>query len=574
MKNKETVTSRSYPIGISDFKEIVIGNYTLIDKSIFIKEIMDDAAKVILITRPRRFGKTLNMSMLRYFFNVVDAAENRLLFVNKAIASAKTKDGNDCLDLQGKHPVIFLSLKGIKASEYELAYKYIANVVQELYADHRYLLNGATLFKEERDIYEQILNNCADVVMISNSLKNLAKYLARHYNTKSIILIDEYDTPIHSAYLANPQDHIKMLEFMRRFFGEALKDNEFLHKAVITGILRIAQANLFSDLNNLDVYTMLREEYKQYFGFTTGEVNNLVANANISVPLKDIQAWYNGYKIADTVLYNPWSILCCLKNKGHLQSYWLETGEAGLLGVALRKQGLSVKLQMQQLMEGETIQANLDFRTVLIDLERSPVAVWTLLVFSGYLNAQPIHFHDDGKITCLISIPNREVSGAYARFVENWYQEALTDGDYMELLAALTNGRVEQFQELLQEYIEQSLSYFDLGKKTPEKVYHVFMLGLLAGLRNSYIIQSNKEAGFGRFDLVLIPREPTQLGILIEFKSIEDDSTLDQTAVAALMQIKLHHYMQVLEQHGVKKHLAIGIAFSGKRIGLQAQRCN
>ncbi len=560
-----------YPIGISDFKKVAGEGYTLVDKSLFIKDILNDDAEVILITRPRRFGKTLNMSMLRYFFDIAGAAENRKLFAHLDIAKAKLNDGTPCLEAQGKHPVIFLSLKSVKASTYELAYQYIAALVSELYSEHRYLLSSDALFAEDKQMFQDILSETASPSHLSNSLKHLAKYLTNHHNKKPILLIDEYDTPIHAAYLSNPKYHEQMLEFMRGFFGEALKDNAFLHKAVVTGILRIAQASLFSGLNNIRVHTLLDSRYGQYFGFTVAETEHLLTQSGLLDKKQDIQSWYNGYCVGDITLYNPWSILCCLDMQGQLQPYWIETGEAGLLGVALRKQTIQVKLQLQQLMEGDTIEANLDYRTTLLDIEQNPVSAWTLLVFSGYLNARPLHFREDGEITCQLSIPNKEVSGAYLRFVKNWYQDALTNGDYMTLLDALINGRVEQFQELLQAYIEQSLSYFDLGKKTPEKVYHVFMLGLLAGLRTEYLIQSNKEAGFGRFDLALIPRDTTKLGIVIEFKSIDDDTLLDASAIDALAQIKPHHYTSVLLEHGVKKQLAIGIAFSGKQVLVRAE---
>lgn len=569
MTNNTGIQPMGYPIGISDFKKIASGHYTFVDKSLFIQDLLNDDAEVILITRPRRFGKTLNMSMLRYFFDKIGANENRKLFEHLAIAQAQTRHGRACLESQGMHPVVFLSLKSIKSSNYAAAYQEITTLLSGVYQKHRYLLDSKALFPEDKQTIREMIREEASPAHVKHALKNLARYLSLHHNAKTILLIDEYDTPIHAAYLSTPGYHEQMLEFMRGFLGEALKDNEFLHKGVITGILRIAQANLFSDLNNIDVYTLLRGDYAQYFGFTSDEVKKLVLDSGVPVKLDAIQAWYNGYQIGDTVLYNPWSMLCCLKQQGHLQSYWLETGEAGLLGVALRKQSIHVKLQLQQLMEGETIEVNIDYRTSLLDIEHNPVTVWTLLVFSGYLNARPTHFRDDGEITCQVSIPNREVIGAYARFVKNWYQHALND-DYKTLLDALIHGRVEQFQELLQAYIEQSLSYFDLGKKTPEKIYHVFMLGLLAGLRSEYLIQSNKEAGFGRFDLALIPHDAAKLGIVMEFKSVEDDDELAASAQGALSQIKHHHYTRLLQQHGIQKQLALGVAFSGKRVIVQA----
>ena len=571
MTNKASIQPLGYPIGVSDFKKIVSGHYTLVDKSLFIQDLLDDDAEVILITRPRRFGKTLNMSMLRYFFDIVGVNDNRKLFEHLAIAQAKTKHGRACLESQGMHPVIFLSLKSIKSSNYAAAYQEIITLLSGVYQEHRYLLDSKALFSEDKQIIREMIREKASPSHVKHALKNLTRYLSLHHNAKTILLIDEYDTPIHAAYLSTPRYHEQMLEFMRGFLGEALKDNEFLHKGVVTGILRIAQASLFSGLNNIKVQTPLDRQYSQYFGFTPVEVDHLLAQAGLRDKKKDIQSWYNGYCMGDSTLYNPWSILCCLDKQGHLQSYWLETGEAGLLGVALRKQSIHVKLQLQQLMEGDTIEVNLDYRTSLLDIEHDPVTVWTLLVFSGYLNARPTHFRDDGEITCQVTIPNREVSGAYARFVKNWYQHALND-DYKTLLDALTHGRVEQFQELLQTYIEQSLSYFDLGKKTPEKIYHVFMLGLLAGLRSEYLIQSNKEAGFGRFDLALVPHDTTKLGILMEFKSVEDDDDgLDAAAQGALNQIKHHHYTSLLHQHGIKKQLALGIAFSGKQVIVRAE---
>jgi len=570
MTDKANIQSMNYPIGVSDFKKIASGHYTLVDKSLFIQDILNDDAEVVLITRPRRFGKTLNMSMLRYFFDKINADDNRKLFEHLAIAQAKTKHCRACLDSQGMYPVIFLSLKSIKASSYAEAYQDITRLMSRVYQEHRYLLDSNVLFPEDKQIIGAIIREEASSSHVKYALGNLARYLSLHHNAKTIVLIDEYDTPIHAAYLSTPRYHDEMLEFMRGFLGEALKDNEFLHKGVVTGILRIAQASLFSGLNNIKVQTSLDHQYSQYFGFTPVEVDRLLAQASLSDKKQAIQSWYNGYCMGDSTLYNPWSILCCLDKQGHLQSYWLETGEAGLLGVALRKQSIYVKLQLQQLMEGEAIEVKLDYRTSLLDIEHNPVAVWTLLVFSGYLNARPIHFSDDGEITCQVSIPNREVSGAYARFVKNWYQNALND-DYKALLGALTQGRVEQFQELLQSYIEQSLSYFDLGKKTPEKIYHVFMLGLLAGLRSEYLIQSNKEAGFGRFDLALVPYDKTKLGIVMEFKSAKDDEDLDASAQGALNQIKQHHYTSLLHQHGIKKQLALGIAFSGKQVIVRSE---
>ncbi|MDF1827346.1 MAG: AAA family ATPase [Legionellaceae bacterium] len=569
MTNNTGIQAMNYPVGVSDFKEIVSGHYTFVDKSLFIKDVLDDSAKVILITRPRRFGKTLNMSMLRYFFDKINADENRKFFEHLAIAQAKTRFGRACFESQGMYPVIFLSLKDIKASSYADAYQNITRLMSRVYQEHRYLLDSDVLFPEDKQMIGAMIREEASPSHVKYALGSLSRYLSLHHNAKAIVLIDEYDTPIHAAYLSTPRYHDEMLEFMRGFLGEALKDNEFLHKGVVTGILRIAQANLFSDLNNIDVYTLLRRDYTQYFGFTPDEVKKLVLDSGLPVKLDAIQSWYNGYQIGDTVLYNPWSMLCCLKQQGHLQSYWIETGEAGLLGVALRKQSIHVKLQLQQLMEGETIEVKLDYRTSLLDIERSSVSVWTLLVFSGYLNARPTHFGDDGEITCQVSIPNREVSGAYARFVKSWYQHALND-DYKTLLEALIHGRVEQFQALLQTYIEQSLSYFDLGKKTPEKIYHVFILGLLAGLRSEYLIQSNKEAGYGRFDLALVPHDATKLGIMMEFKSVDEHDDLDASAQGALNQIKQHHYTSLLQQHGIKKQLALGIAFSGKQVVVRA----
>ncbi|PWU05716.1 MAG: AAA family ATPase [Verrucomicrobia bacterium] len=552
------------PVGISDFKELIEGNYTFCDKSLFIKDIINDGAKVILITRPRRFGKTLNLSMLEYFFSLNHHHEsNKNLFEGLEIS----KDQPFCTQHQHQYPVIFISFKDIKQSTYDEALEDIKEVMSELYENHSYLLEEEILSESEKEEYNRILNKSAKAADIRSALKRLSKYINQKFNTQPILLIDEYDTPIQEAYLKNYYQ--EMIDLMRSILGQALKDNKYLGKAVITGITRIAQESLFSGLNNIEVYSLLRQDYGQYFGFLEEEVLKLINETQTDASISSIKEWYNGYQIGKYVLYNPWSIISCLKNKGQLQPYWINTSSNELIARLLTKAKPSIKTQFEELLQGNIIERPLSQNLVFSKIETHEDALWSLLFYAGYLKVlsyKPENYQQLAKI----AIPNKEIRLVYDEIVAGWFQQIDVDL-YRDFIQSLANADTDKFKKYLSDYMMQSTSFFDFNTNTPEQVFHVFILGLVVGLRNQYYIHSNQESGLGRFDVIFIPKNKKEKGILLEFKKSTTADFLLNNAQEALEQIKDKYYLEIFKQHSITEVLAIGLAFFGKQVELVSE---
>ncbi len=549
------------PIGISDFRELILEEYVFADKTPLIKEVMDDGAKVILITRPRRFGKTLNLSMLRYFFQIKTQPAEKNLFADLLIS----KNQEFCAKHQNKYPVLFLSFKDIKKASFAQAYSQVATLISNLYKEHRYFLEGDCLFEDEKELFLAIIKEKATQAQIENSLVTLAKYMFKKFKQEPIILFDEYDTPIHEAYLSGYYED--MIGLMRGILGEALKDNSHLRKAVITGITRISQESLLSGLNNIEVYSLLREQYGQYFGFLEPEVVNLIAHMEQKPDLAKIKDWYNGYEIGKYILYNPWSILHCLKNNGKIAPYWLNTSSNALLHKLLSKSGTAVKQQLELLLQEQIIEQPLSENLIFRDIESKPEALWSLLLYAGYLKVIKSEL-GDFQLIAQLAIPNKEVRFVYSQIVSEWFSDALGLKSYEYFTRSLINGDMERFKLYLATYIMQSGSYFDFNCHTPEQIFHIFILGLVVGLRDKYIISSNKESGLGRFDVMFMPKDKNNAGIILEFKTSPTPQTLKDKADNALEQIKKRHYLQELKQHRLQKVLAIGLAFCGKEMDL------
>ncbi|KKB96168.1 putative AAA-ATPase [Candidatus Arcanobacter lacustris] len=553
------------PIGISDFKELIEGKYQFADKSLFVKDIIDDGAKVILITRPRRFGKTLNLSMLSYFLDC-NKDKQINLFDNLAISEIREFCGKH----QNKYPVIFVSLKDIKQPNYQETYGDIVELFSQLYEKHRYLLEGESLSINEKNTFVTILNKTANLSEIKSALKQLTKYLSLYFSKTVVLLIDEYDTPIQEAYLRGYYQ--EMVDLMRSILGQALKDNSYLTKAVITGITRISQESLFSGLNNIEVYSLLREDYGQYFGFTEDEVIKLIKEANNpDIQVDAIREWYNGYQIGKHILYNPWSIINCLKNHGKLQPYWLNTSSNDLITKLLSNAKPNVKQQFEELLQGKIIEQALAENLILPEIETNTDSLWSLLLYAGYLKVLS-HTLSGNRFVAKIAIPNKEVGFVYDKIVERWFSSAISLESYDNFVGALSKGDIDKFQMYLSNYIMQTGSYFDFNNNTHEQIFHIFVLGLVVGMREEYIINSNQEAGKGRFDVVLIPKDKNKDGILLEFKIARNDAELLDRANEALSQIKDKQYFQVFKQHQVKDVLAIGIAFCGKELELSYEK--
>jgi hypothetical protein len=564
------------PIGQSDFRKIIDGNFDFVDKSLLIPEIIN-GAEVILFTRPRRFGKTLNMSMLRYFFTQeVDGQSTKELFYHLKVA----KTGENVLQHQGKYPVIFLTFKDIKETSFEKAYEKIYKLIVKIYGEFSYLQTSSLLLEHQKDFIKRILKRKADQGDLENSLQELTEYLFQHHGVKPIILIDEYDTPIQAGYLKGYYD--EAIFFFRNFFGAALKDNRFLFKAVLTGILRVSRESLFSGLNNLKVHSILDSQLSSFFGFTEEEVAQLLNKANLQAKASAVKHWYNGYQIGDTVLYNPWSIVNCIQYGGDLKPFWVNTSDNDLIKTLLLKSSTNFKEKFEVLLQGTPIEQFVDENFVFSDLQKnSDFSIWSLLLMTGYLTIRSYEDTNRGPF-CQLSVPNQEIRNLYQTIIEKWLANGYGLDWYEEFLNHLLKGEMEEFQRGLHYIMEHTISVHDVGKE-PEAFYHGLMIGLTASLGGGkdYETRSNRESGYGRYDYLILARDPQKLSIILEFKQVtlppnkdpeKNKSILDKAAQEALQQIDQQVYFAEIQQRGLTNILKIGLAFSGKRFGMASAR--
>lgn len=551
------------PIGTDIFGYMIEKQFDFVDKSLFIQQVLDDSTQVVVITRPRRFGKTLNLSMLHHFFAPqAFMYKTQGMFDHLKIA----EKGEEYMRHQGQYPVIFMTLKGIMDHNFEVAYEKMCDLMAHLYGQHHdALLNSGVLNEQERQIYRRVWFKEAQLSETCNALKNLIEYLSRYYGQKVWLLIDEYDSPIQSAYLDGYYD--EMIRFMRAMLGEALKTSPYLEKAVITGILRVAKESLFSGLNNLKVYTLLNDQYSDCFGFTESEVTDLFHRAQLDQDANKIRSWYNGYRCGETVIYNPWSIVNCIVEKGKLDLYWVHTSGNDLLRKLFAQGDEQLKDQLEQLVvHKQPIEALITPHLVFLELERDHNAVWSLLLFSGYLKAISQEPHKGGT-RCSLTFPNHEVEILYEGIIDGWFSRSLGYEGYQGLLNSLLRGDIEEFQLRLNNCLDLSFSIFDVTGKHPERFYHGFILGLMVTLNDTYEVQSNKESGGGRYDVMLIPHDKTKLGLVLEFKTIRDDTIdLTQGAEQALQQIIDRRYADTLRAQGIQQILQVGLAFREKDV--------
>ncbi len=555
------------PIGISDFGKLIRGNHTFIDKSLLIRDLIRDGAEVTLLTRPRRFGKTLNLSMLHHFFaNEVSGQSTAGLFDGLDI----NRD-TDCMAHQGQHPVIFFTFKDIKEGRFEDAIAKLVDTLKDLYLQYPELMESNALADVQKADIQAMLEKKTDLSQLASAFKRLSQFLFLHHQKHVLLLIDEYDTPIHAAYVHGYYE--EMINLMRGLLGAGLKDNPYLYKGVVTGILRVSRESLFSGVNNLELYTVLDRNYSQYFGFTEAEMKKLLRDFDAAALTADIQSWYNGYPFGEHVIYNPWSIINCLKQRGELRPYWLNTSDNSLLKSLMARADVRFKQKMEQLIQNHSIEAQIDPNLVFGDLNKNTMALWSLLLFSGYLTAGDPRYDIQGRVTCQLRVPNLEVLGLYQRHIEEWFSDSMGREGYGDFLNCLVTGNLEEFEARLTEYLRESASAFDAEKQQPEKFYHGLVLGLIVGLKDTHVIHSNRESGFGRYDVALLPRETApadqRRGILMEFKAVKNTQPLTDAAQAALQQIDQRRYQAELEQHRLSDILKIGLAFSGKQVAMQ-----
>jgi hypothetical protein len=533
-------------------------NYYFIDKSLFIKEIIEDGSKVILLPRPRRFGKTLNMSMLKYFY---EKGEENNMHLFKGLNISKHAD---IMDMQCKYPVIYITFKDEKHSEWQNCKESLQSLIKRLFSDHRYILKGNVLEEDEKQEVEDILYGRAAYTNYTDGLKLLSEYLYRYHKQKVVILIDEYDVPIQSGFLYGYYD--KVIEFMRIFLSSGLKDNEYLEKAVLTGILRMAKESIFSGLNNLEVSTLLSYNFDSSFGFLEEEVEELLKCYNIEYEMDEVRNWYNGYIFGDKVIYNPWSILCYTKNNREgLRPHWVNTSSNDLVKRILAKGGEGLKIELESLIKGEPIEKLVNQDIVMQEIDSSTENIWSFLLFSGYLKVIGKRL-ERGKTYCTLKIPNLEVQYLYEEIVLGWFSESISSEKFNTMLKCLVNGDIKIFDKIFRELVLNSVSYFDISGKESEKVYHAFVLGMLVALSDDYEVRSNRESGYGRYDVMIIPRDLSKKGIIIEFKKVDEDEDLEKAVDNALKQIEEQTYKQELIDRGIMDIIELGIAFEGKNV--------
>ena len=548
-------------LGESDFRSIIENNEYFVDKSLLIKEIFEDSSRIILIPRPRRFGKTLNLSMIRYFVERCDE-DRRYLFNNLLIEKEQ-----DIMKRQGIYPTIYLTFKDEKHDKFEDFQMKLAFFVSEIYKKHYYLYESLT-FQVDKDYFDKIINKVSTKAELEMSLKNLSKYLYDYYGEKIIILIDEYDTPIQHSYFSGIYDDT--IAFMRNFLSNTLKDNIYLEKALLTGILRVARESIFSGLNNLDVYSILKEGYSDKFGFTEVEIEKMLNDFNIVKEKDEFKRWYNGYLFGNTVIYNPWSTLSYLKDKNeYFMPYWVNTSENKIIKTILSKGSDGLKKSFEELLKGNTIETAIDENIIMADIEANENNVWSFLLLSGYLKVVD-NIRKEDEIYYEVAIPNVEVKHMYNKIIKDWASESYVSSEYNEMLKALINFDYEVFEEIFIDYVEKSLSYFDVSGEEPERVYHSFVLGMLVALNNTHYVLSNRESGYGRYDVMVIPKDITKPGIIIEFKRARKNNkkTIEQLIEEAKTQIEDKKYETELLSRGITDIKKLVIVFKGKEVSV------
>ena len=564
MKGSNEKTIKSLPIGISDYVRAQ-SEYYYVDKTLLIKEFLDRRPLVSLFTRPRRFGKTLNMDMLRVFFEISDEDTSRY-FADKAIWNC----GEEYRAYQGKYPVIFLTFKDVKFDTWQATIDKIRGLLQEEYGRHQELLDSDKLSQYEKIYFTKILDSSANEVELTSALERLSKMLAAHYGKAPIIIIDEYDTPIQEGYSKDFYDEI--IGFMRNFFSGAFKDNKNLSYGFLTGILRIAQESIFSGLNNLSVNTVMDEEYDSFFGFTSDEVKKMLEYYGMSKKESELKDWYDGYLFGSEEIYNPWSVINYISRGGIPQAYWVNTGKNEILEDLLKVATDDITERLYALLHGERIIARIDQNVVYSSLTEEPANIYSLLLVAGYLKAPKKELQADGSYLCEVSIPNREIAAVYKSEILSHFLQVgvITRNTANKIAESLYANDYKKLQNAVAEYMDKSISFYDGGT---EGFYHGLMLGLIALMDNQYKIKSNRESGDGRYDICLIPREEKYPGIIMELKWKEklSEAALVSLAEEALVQIDELRYDSELTEDGIADIIKFGIAFSGKKVCIKTK---
>ncbi len=557
--------ARTVGLGHQDFAQLITNDYFYIDKTSFIKEWWENGDMVTLITKPRRFGKTLTMSMTEYFFSAACAGQEKL-FHNLSIWKEEKYR-----NLQGTFPMISLSFANVKEKDYPSTILRICQLVTDLYNRNAFLLQSNLLLEEEKAEYRKISMNMPEVVA-TMAIHKMAEYLSRYYQKKVIILLDEYDTPMQEAYTNGYWNELS--GFIRSMFNSTFKTNPYMERGIMTGITRVSRESIFSDLNNLEVVTATSTKYETSFGFTQEEVSQALSEYGLAQKEREVKDWYDGFSFGKrTDIYNPWSILNYLDKKT-FSAYWANTSSNSLINQLIRQGSPDIKIMVEDLMKGRAIHVRLDEQVIFDQLDRSESAIWSLFLASGYLKVTELSLDEtSGKQEYSLALTNKEVFLMFEKMIQDWFAQSTPS--YNQFIKALLAGDVKAMNVYMNRVALSTFSYFDTGKRPsdvtePERFYHGFVLGLMVDLEDRYLITSNRESGFGRYDCVLEPKSQKDDAIILEFKVHDPDEehSLRDTVDAALKQIKDKKYAASLQHKGISHERVrmYGFAFEGKKV--------
>lgn len=549
------------PVGISDYRR-ASSEYYYVDKTLMIKELLDERPMVSLFTRPRRFGKTLNMDMLRTFFEKTED-DTSVYFRDKKIWQC----GQIYRDHQGKYPVIFITFKDVKRDTWQETYDQIAGILRQEFERHRELLESERCSIYEKAYLKAVLEQKADNTDMMMSLQRLSQMLDEHYGIPPIIIIDEYDTPIQQGHMRGFYDQVIL--FMRNLFSGGLKDNRHLSYGFLTGILRVAKESIFSGLNNLSVNSILDDRYSGYFGFTPEEVKEITRYYGVEEKYEEICAWYDGYRFGNSEMFNPWSVINYFRNHCQPKAYWQSTGSNDIIGEVLTYADEDIYERLQALLRGESFLTYVDTGVIYPQIQNNPSSIYSFLLVAGYLKVVRAELAFSGDYMCEVALPNREIAFVYNKEILQKMDGMLPQATVISIQEALYFGDVKRLQKEMNKLLVQSVSYYDTGQET---FYHGLVLGLCAIMDNWYFITSNGESGEGRYDIQMFPKVENIPGILIELKAAKklSEEKLKQLSENALVQIECRRYDADMEAKGVKMIFKYGVAFSGKRVEISA----
>ena len=554
------------PIGVSNYIELV-ENYYYVDKTLMIKEFLDARPKVSLFTRPRRFGKTLAMDMIKTFFEISDE-DNSTYFIDKKIWSYGERYQNEC----GKYPVISISFKDIKFDTWEESIQAIKETVASEYRRHLYLLDSDKCNEYDKKYFRSIMEGDITTVSLTSALKNLSYMLKMHHKKSAIIIIDEYDTPIQKGYVEGYYDEV--VTFMRNLMSGALKDNSDLAFGFMTGILRVAKESIFSGLNNLTIQSVLEEKYSEYFGFTSSEVREMCSYYGVENKFDEICDWYDGYAFGNKEIFNPWSVINYFYEDCQARAYWQSTGDNSIIRQIVLESDNETAENLRKLLQGETISTYVDTAVIYPEIKNNPTTIYSFLIAAGYLKTIKREYWPDGNSVCDIAIPNKEIFYVYEKEVLSALSDVISQPTAIAIRQALIDGNAVKLQEQLQKLLLTTISSFDYAK---ENFYQGLMLGICAIMNNMYRVDSNRESGMGRYDIQMRPLRKDMPGIIIELKVLKNDvreekleEELDRYADLALTQINEKLYDIDMKEDGILEFLKIGVAFYKKNVRIKS----